>query len=106
MTTSQESGAAALPAQRGPVPAPASAPLEEIERAIERIGAQYMADLHALGELFAHYYQEQLAAKDRQMATLRQRAERAELEREAFAAHILAIEQANAKHLADQRALA
>jgi hypothetical protein len=65
-----------------------------------------VADLRALGELFARFYQEQLAAKDAELAALGQRVERAEREREAFAAPILAIEQANAKHLADQRALA
>ena len=86
--------------------APAATPLAEIERAIERVGAQYVSDLQGLGELFARYYQDQLAAKDAQMAGLRQRLERAEREREAFATHILAIEQANAKHLADQRTLA
>jgi hypothetical protein len=104
MTTSHASGAAVAPTQREPNPA--APPLEEIDRAIERIGAQYVADLRALGELFARYYQDQLAAKDEQMAGLRQRVERAEREREAFASHILAIEKANAKHLADQRALA
>jgi hypothetical protein len=106
MATSQANGAAVSPAQRGPAPAPAATPLEEIERTIERVGAQYVADLQALGELFARYYQDQLAAKDAQIAALGQRVERAEREREAFATHILAIEQANAKHLADQRALA
>ena len=43
---------------------------------------------------------------DAQIAALHQRVERAEREREAFATHILAIEQANAKHMADQRTLA
>jgi hypothetical protein len=105
MATSRATDSNIVPLQRGPEPA-APTPLAEIERAIERIGAQYVADLQALGELFAGYYQAQLAAKDGQLADLRRRQERAEREREAFATHILALEQANAKHLADQRALA
>ena len=42
----------------------------DIEQAIERIGARYVADLRALSEEFGRFYNAQLTAKDEQIAEL------------------------------------
>ena len=78
--------------------------LAEIGQVIEQIGARYTADLRSLSQAFAEVYEDQLAAKDEQLAELTRRAEAAERELEARAARIRALERVNAA-VADLQAL-
>ena len=77
----------------------------EIEQAIERIGARYLADLRALSEEFSRFYTAQLAAKDEQIAQLRRAAEAAERERDALQARVDEFRQTSVRYTASLRAL-
>ena len=74
-------------------PAPPSAPAEplearfrvtptEIERAVERTGARYLADMETILARVGQVYEGQLAAQRETIAELRRRAEAAEAERD------------------------
>jgi hypothetical protein len=60
----------------------------EIERLIEEIGARYIADLQALSRAFAGFYSGQLAARDEQIATLKESLAAVQSERQALSARV------------------
>ena len=102
ISDSERSGPGSRP---GPMEARQPVPLAEIEQAIERIGARYVADLRALSEEFSRFYSAQLAAKDESIAELSRRVETAERERDALAARIRQLQDISAKYVADLRAV-
>ena len=53
----------------------------DVERAVERTGARYLADMETILARVGRVYEGQLAAKDETIAELRRRAEAAEAER-------------------------
>ena len=97
--------------------------VSEIEQAIERIGARYVADLRALSEEFGRFYNAQLTAKDEQIAELSRfhdaqlaardeqivelsrRLETAERERDALEARLHKLTDTGARYVSDLRAL-
>ncbi len=86
------SGPEPAPRGTGTGPEPGPEPIEarfrvtpaEIERAVERTGARYLADMETILNRVGRVYEGQLAAKDETIAELRRRAEAAEAERDAL----------------------
>lgn len=85
--------------------APSQMTSADIEQAIERIGARYIADLRTLSNQFSRFYHAQLAAKDQQIAELRQRLESVGRERALLEAQVHDLKQIGAKYIADMHVL-
>ena len=96
------SGPEPAPRGTGTGPEPGPEPIEarfrvtpaEIERAVERTGARYVADMETILARVGHVYEGQLAAQRETIAELRRRAEAAEAERDALRASLETVQAA------------
>jgi membrane protease YdiL (CAAX protease family) len=77
----------------------------EIEQAMERLGAQRIADLRGLSEELGRFYQAQLSKKNEQIAALRQSVEGAERERDASDAQLQELKHICSGYISDLQAL-
>jgi hypothetical protein len=77
----------------------------KLDQLLEQVGTRYIADLRALSEEFGRFYAVQLAAKDEEIAELRQRLEAAERERDTRELQMRELKRASARYIADLRAL-
>ncbi len=89
LDTGQDSGLDGVPARFRVTPA-------EIERAVERTGARYLADMETILARVGQVYEGQLAAQRETIAELRRRAEAAEAERDDLRAQLEAAQAAPA----------
>ena len=79
--------------------------LTEIEQVIEKIGANYIADLRMLSTEFERFYDAELTAKDAQITELSQRLEDVERERDAFEARIRELKHAGERYISHLHSL-
>lgn len=85
--------------------APAHVSPTDIEQTIERIGAQYIADLRTLSDEFVRFYNMQLAEKDAQIKDLGQRLEAATQERDKLREEIDELRRTSAEYVNELRVL-